>query len=209
MPSALQPTLPAMVQTDPAEASASGSASRARDAALIERAVRGDRDAWKGIVDAHQNAVFRLLRRLLVGRQGSAEIEDLAQETFLRVHRALPRFEPGGNASFRGWLLTIATRLALDRLRKRELPRAPAGVVAIAPDCADARHRRRQLAERIAAAVGELPDEHRAAFVLREYHAMEYDEIARALNISVGTVGSRLSRARAALRAALEDCLDD
>jgi RNA polymerase sigma-70 factor (ECF subfamily) len=166
------------------------------DELTLKRAQRGDDRACRDLVLAYQRRVFALLGRLL-GR--SPMVEDLAQETFLRVFRALPAFSPSGPARLSTWILTIATRLALDELRKRR-PQAAAVELAQPPE-ADAR----ALGRAIENAVAALPPEFRAAFLLREYHGLEYDEIARALDVDLGTVKSRLSRARSQLREALKD----
>jgi len=167
---------------------------------LLARAQAGESAACRVLVEAHQSRVFAQLRGMLrpVGRAGV--VEDLAQETLLRAFRSLSRFS-GSSRQFRAWLLTIATRLALNELRRRgpceeldtvaEHREAPAG-------------RGSQLIGRgLEAAVRDLPDAYRAAFLLRELHGLDYSEIADALDIDVGTVKSRLFRARSRLRSAL------
>lgn len=136
--------------------------------------------------------------------------EDLAQEIFLRVFRALPAFDPRGPATLSTWILRIASRLAINEL-KRSRPQTlslPASPQLPARDAADEQQRRAAIAEAIVQAVAALPPEHRAAFVLREYHALDYLEIATCLELDLGTVKSRLHRARASLRKRLEDVRD-
>ena len=135
-----------------------------------------------------------------------ARVEDLAQETFLRVFRALPGFSTSGPARLSSWILTIATRLALDELAKKDrgAPLADALHVASASR-ADETLERRTLGAALERAVRGLEPAFAAVFLLREVHELEYDEIARALDLELGTVKSRLARARAALRAALEE----
>lgn len=125
------------------------------------------------------------------------EVEDLAQETFLRVHQALPGFDPAGPAKLSTWILTIATRLAIDLLRRP--PRAYAEPMGRAPD-PESEVAGRALEQRLLRAMAELPDDARAVLILRAYHDLDYPEIAAALNLELGTVKSRLSRARAALQ---------
>jgi len=166
------------------------------DELTLRRAQRGEDRACRELVRAYQRRVFALLGRML-GQP--ALVEDLAQETFLRVFRALPAWSPSGPARLSTWILTIATRLALDELRKQR-PVQAMPQPTVLPE-AEAR----ALGRAIAQAVSQLPPDFRAVFLLREYHELEYDEIARALEIDLGTVKSRLSRAKAALREALKE----
>jgi RNA polymerase sigma-70 factor, ECF subfamily len=168
------------------------------DDVTLARAQRGDPAAFREVVGCYQQVVFAYLWRML-GRGDRGLVEDLTQETLVRVHRGLPRFSPAGPARLVTWILTIATRVALNELR-RQVPRTePIG------------KRAREVADRGDAALGlivrdvldRMTPDHRAVLVLREYHQLEYHEIAGVLAIDVGTVRSRLSRARAALRAAL------
>jgi RNA polymerase sigma-70 factor (ECF subfamily) len=127
----------------------------------------------------------------------AAVVEDLAQETFLRALRALPRFVPGGPARVSTWLLTIATRQALTELRRRGPEQAGVDSPATSAHGDPERvHARRDL-ER---AIAELTAEQRAVFVLRDAHGFSETEVAEALEIDVSAVKSRLHRARARLR---------
>jgi RNA polymerase sigma-70 factor, ECF subfamily len=178
------------------------------DDLTLARAQRGDEPAWRALVERYQRPVFALLSRMLSPVARRDLVEDLAQETFLRAFRALPSFDRAASGRLSSWLLTIAARLALDELRVRrpppELlrPRDTASGGAGRPD-------RRLIHDIVTRAVDELAPDHRAVILLREVHDLDYDEIATALAISVGTVRSRLSRARAALRAALAEAHDD
>jgi RNA polymerase sigma-70 factor (ECF subfamily) len=167
------------------------------DELTLRRAQRGDQRAWRDLIARFQQPVFSLIWRLLAGR-ARHRVEDLTQETFVRVLRALPRFDPSGPASLSTWILTIATRLALNELRRPE----PAALEdePLANDRTDADAERRRLGAAIATGVAALPDSQRAVLVLREYHDLDYAEIADVLELDVGTVKSRLSRARGALR---------
>jgi RNA polymerase sigma-70 factor (ECF subfamily) len=167
------------------------------DDLTVRRAQAGDHGAWRVLVDRFGDPVHALIWRLLAGR-AQHRAQDLTQETFVRVLRALPRFDPRGPAKLSTWILTIATRLALNELRRPE-PAALADEPAIAPHVEHDLERKR-LGETIARGVASLPDAQRAVLVLREYHELEYGEIAEALELDLGTVKSRLARARAALR---------
>jgi RNA polymerase sigma-70 factor (ECF subfamily) len=170
------------------------------DELALRRAQRGDARAWRELIARFQEPVHALIFRMLAGR-ARHRAEDLTQETFVRVVGALPRFDPNGPAKLSTWILTIAARLAWNELRRVE----PASLVHEPPaaERTDASAERRRLGAAIAAGIAALPDAQRAVFVLREYHDLDYAEIANVLELDVGTVKSRLSRARAALRAHL------
>lgn len=177
------------------------------DELTLIRAQRGDARARRDLVERYQRPVFALLSRMLQRRDLPPGVEDLAQETFLRVFRALPGYNRDGPARLSTWILTIASNLAIDAIRRRRLPTQPLDGAndPVAPLRSDADAERLRLAEVLRRAIDDLSPEHRAAFLLREYHEFEYAEIASALAIDLGTVKSRLSRARAALRRSLEE----
>jgi RNA polymerase sigma-70 factor (ECF subfamily) len=177
------------------------------DELTVARAQRGDARARRDLVERYQRPVFALLSRMLHARGHHQTVEDLAQETFLRVFRALPGFDRGGKARLSTWILTIATNLAIDELRRRRVPTDPLSAAPEPSDAgsADQDAERRRLAGLLRRAIDDLAPEYRAAFLLREYHEFDYAEIASNLQIDLGTVKSRLSRARAALRRSLEE----
>ena len=188
------------------QAAARARADEPLDEVTVRRAQRGDQRAWRDLIERYQGPVHALIWRLLAGR-ARHRVEDLTQETFVRVLRALPRFEPGGPALLSTWILTIATRMTLNELRRPELAgldREP-----VAAERADADAERKRLGTAIAAGVAALPDAQRAVLVLREYHGLEYAEIADVLELDVGTVKSRLNRARTALREHLTQALPE
>ena len=168
------------------------------DELTLRRAQRGDERAWRDLIARFQPPVHALIWRLLAGR-AKHRVEDLTQETFVRVLRALPKFDPSGPASLSTWILTIATRLTLNELRRPE-PATLDSDMMMSRERADESAERRRLGNAIAAGVAALPDAQRAVLVLREYHDLDYQEIADVLELDVGTVKSRLSRARVALR---------
>ncbi len=174
-------------------------ADRELDELTLRRAQRGEAAACRALVERYERPVFALVGRMLGRRDG---VEDLAQETFLRAFRALADFDPRGPARLSTWLLTIATRLCLDALRRRAHEPLPLEAARTLDSGArtDAAAERRALGRAIELAVSRLPPDQRAVVVLREWHELDYDEIARALELDLGTVKSRLSRARAALR---------
>ena len=173
------------------------------DELTLARARRGDASAQLTIILHGQQAVYSLCVALC-----GNEAEDLTQETFLRAFAALYRFELGGPATFRTWLLTIARRLCRDYARNRARrplvfdSDADAASLTPGPDQAFAAAR---AAARVRAAVLELDADKRAVIALREWEGLDYTEIAAIEEISVGTVRSRLARARDELRMRLPD----
>lgn len=178
----------------------------------MRQAQGADRAAYAELVGRHQRIVFAIISRIVrpVGLGG--EVEDLAQETFLRAHRALDRFDVDGAASFRTWLLKIATNLALDRLKRhRGQPddRRSLRVVDSQPFATDASERRRRLRDGIERAVAALADEQRAVFVLREIHGLSYAEIGEVLGLTASGARARMFRAREALMPRLQSLREE
>jgi RNA polymerase sigma-70 factor, ECF subfamily len=176
------------------------------DELTVARAQRGSTRARRILVERYQRPVLALVSRMLRGYGDSGLVEDVAQETFLRVFRALPGFDRNGPARLSTWILTIASHRTIDELRRRRLELRSLDAAGQEPEGdarADESTERRMLARLIDRAVGDLAPEYKAAFVLREYHGLEYSEIAAALEIDLGTVKSRLNRARRRLRDAL------
>jgi RNA polymerase sigma-70 factor (ECF subfamily) len=182
-------------------AAAQGRTDEELDASVLVRCRERDPAALRAFVERYERAVFALLSRML---GATAEVEDLAQETFLRALRALPSFDPDGPARPSTWLLTIATRVAVDRFRQRS--REGAVVVQLEPAAAESPERdleQLELRRAIARALDALPFDQRAAFVLSEFHALSIAEIAQALDTRESTVKTRLFRAREKLSRAL------
>ena len=189
----------------------SGTASG--EAALVQRCVAGDELASEELVLGHQRLVLSLATHLLGDRE---EALDLSQEVFLRVFRTLPNFR--GHSSLRTWIFRIVVNQARNRQRWwrrrhragqvsldehiRAHGEAVLGANVSTPERALAR---KELAARLHGALQQLPFEQRTAIVLREIDGLSYDEIAFSLGLAVGTVKSRLTRARQALRAELRD----
>jgi len=171
---------------------------------VLVRCVAGDVDAFRDFVARYERPVYALLGRML---GGGADVEDLAQEVFLRAFRALPAFDVDGGARPSTWLLTIATRLALDVRKRRRPPLAAMDRAArdVAADAADpeATSFRAELGRAIARAADELPDEQRAAWILAEFHDLTTQEIARILDVPEATAKTRVFRAREKMRARL------
>ena len=178
------------------------------DGATLRRAQAGDRAATQALVERYQGPVFALIGRL-VGAGRAAQVEDLAQDTFLAVFRTLSGFDPRGPARLSTWILAIATRRAIDELRRPWLVGGDDAARVASPRRGDDGARRAEIAAAVERAVGALAPDYRATFLLHEYHGLGYGEIAVALGVDLGTVKSRMSRARAALRAALAEVHGD
>jgi RNA polymerase sigma-70 factor (ECF subfamily) len=171
---------------------------RELDDVTLRRAQQGERGALDELVGRYHPMVHALVWRMACA-QGESHVADLVQDALIRVIQNLARFDPAGPARLSTWILTIATRIVLNDRRRRDAPQIePAGYIDPATVAAE-----RELGAAIAAAVVELPEPQRIAFVLREYHDLDYAEIAKVLDVDVGTVKSRLSRARVAVRDAL------
>ena len=184
-----------------------------REAALIQRCAARDEDACAELVTEHQRMVYQLSLNLLGDHN---EALDLSQEVFLRVFRTLPTFR--GQSTLRTWIYRIVVNQARNRQRFwRRRHRAQQvsldehirdhGELA-APDnggAPDRLLRQKQLAESIMTALDQLPFDQKTALVLREIDGLSYEEIGFSLGVAVGTVKSRLARAREALRAQLRD----
>jgi RNA polymerase sigma-70 factor, ECF subfamily len=182
-----------------------------REAALIERCAAGDDAAYTELVDEHQRMVVQLAMNLLGDRD---EALDLSQEVFLRVFRTISSFR--GQSSLRTWIYRIAVNQARNRHRfwrrrhRADQVSLDAHVAAhgellsgeTAPDRALAQ---KELASRLQNALDALPFDQRTAIVLREVDGLSYEEIAFSLGVAVGTVKSRLTRARQALRLELRE----
>jgi RNA polymerase sigma-70 factor (ECF subfamily) len=170
------------------------------DDLTLRRAQQGERPALEQLVARYHPTVHALVWRMACA-QGDAHVADLVQDALVRVIQNIARFDPSGPARLSTWILTVTTRIVLNDRRKqvRTPELEPVRYIDPATAASDV-----ELGAAIAKAVSKLAEPHRIAFVLREYHDLDYSEIAKVLEVDVGTVKSRLSRARAAVRASLE-----
>lgn len=173
---------------------------------LLKRSLQGDTDAFGELVVKYQNKIFTLAYRYMGNEQ---DAYDMAQEAFLKAYRSLGTFK--GDSSFGTWLYRITTNVCLDELRRRKRRIAPLSLdeplavrngeevdkelVDPAPT-ADAIYERKEYSEYIQSVLNKLKPEHKTILVLRDMMDLSYAEIADVLKCSVGTVKSRLSRAR-------------
>ncbi len=183
------------------------------DLSLVSRAKAGEADAFRALVVRYQRKVYALA----LGIVRDPDLAwDVAQEAFVRVHGHLAEFE--GKSSFSTWLFRIATHLSIDSVRRErrarkddvdevdeaDLGEGGEGILSTALGN-DPRENvlRRELAEKIEAALDALPEKHRTILVLREVEGLSYEELAERLGIHKGTVMSRLFHARKKMQAAL------
>lgn len=191
------------------------SGDRAIDQQLVERVQRGDKRAYELLVAKYQRKIHRLLSRLV---RDAAEIEDITQEAFIKAYRALPQFR--GESAFYTWLYRIAINTAKNHLvaQGRRVPTTTENNAEEAETFDAAEPLRdistpesllmsKQVAQTVNSAMLELPEELRTAITLREMEGLSYDEIAELMNCPIGTVRSRIFRAREAIAERLRPLL--
>ena len=181
---------------------------RASDADLIHAAQAGRTEAFDELMKRYAASIYRVTYSFV---RGHADADDLTQETFIRAYRAIGRFDE--RFHFYTWARKIAVNLCLNHLKRRgrvrlqPLPMADGDTESV--DIADPRPGVDDsgLRRDLEAALVRLPDDQRAVFVLRVNEELSYSEIAETLNIPVGTVMSRLNRAREKLKELLKEYL--
>jgi len=200
------------------ERRAAGAAMTERDVdrQLVARAQRGDKRAFELLVEKYQRKLGRLLARFI---RDPAEVEDVTQEAFIKAYRALPAFR--GDSAFYTWLYRIGINTAKNYLMALGR-RAPTSTEVEAEDAEgfeDGEQLRdintpeslllsAEIAQTVNATIDELPEELRTAIQLREIEGMSYEDIARIMDCPIGTVRSRIFRAREAIADRLRPLLD-
>lgn len=188
------------------------------DQALVERVQKGDKKAFELLVLKYQKKLMRLLGRLI---RDPSEIEDIAQETFIKAYRALPSFR--GESAFYTWLYRIGINTAknymvsmgrrpptISELESNQNPDSSMDLTDLVVDISTPENElmAKQVAETINNAVAGLPEELRTAITLRELDGLSYEEIAEIMGCPIGTVRSRIFRARDAIALKLRPLLD-
>lgn len=185
------------------------------DQALVQRAQAGDKHAFELLVAKYQRKLARLLSRFI---RDPAEVEDVTQEAFIKAYRALPAFR--GDSAFYTWLYRIAINTAKNYLASQGR-RAPTSTEYDAEEAEgfeaaeqlrdvetpEAVMLTKEIGETVTAAMDALPEELRTAITLREIDGLSYEEIAEAMNCPIGTVRSRIFRAREAIAEKLRPLL--
>ncbi|KAF0195088.1 MAG: RNA polymerase sigma-70 factor ECF subfamily [Bacillota bacterium] len=184
------------------------------DGELISKCKQGDTDAFGQLVDKYQQRVYNITFRMTNNHEDAL---DLAQESFLRVYRALASFK--GESAFSTWIFRIASNVCLDKLRQKKrqphivlsmdsLMAGEEGDYPIEISAGEASNPEQHLLQgemrrEIRQALNAVSDEHRLVLVLRDIEGYSYEEIADMVGANIGTIKSRLNRARLALREVL------
>ncbi len=189
----------------------------ADDSAIVTAFLGGEERAFQELVERYQTRLLNFIYRTIGDRDRA---EDLVQEVFIRVYRHLHRFD--SSKKFSTWVYTIASNLAKNELRNRS--RSPLVLFQTIQGTNDEEdrpvqfedttsrpddmYRKRHLRELVEQTVAQLPEHHRQVFVLRELEGKSYEEIAEITDCNLGTVKSRLNRARTAFAAIIEPFID-
>jgi RNA polymerase sigma-70 factor, ECF subfamily len=185
------------------------------DRQLVERAQRGDKRAFELLVEKYQRKLARLLSRFI---RDPAEVEDVTQEAFIKAYRALPAFR--GDSAFYTWLYRIGINTAKNYLMAMGR-RAPTSTEVEAEEAEGFEEGEQlrdintpesvllsnEIAETVNSTIEQLPEELRTAIQLREIEGMSYEDIAQVMNCPIGTVRSRIFRAREAIAERLRPLL--
>jgi RNA polymerase sigma-70 factor (ECF subfamily) len=187
------------------------------DQLLVERAQRGEKRAFELLVEKYQRKLARLLSRLV---RDPGEVEDVTQEAFIKAYRALPSFR--GDSAFYTWLYRIGINTAKNYLvaMGRRTPTSTEVDAEEAEGYEDGEQLRdintpesllltREIGTTVNSAIESLPEELRSAIQLRELEGMSYEEIAKLMDCPIGTVRSRIFRAREAIAERLKPLLDN
>ncbi|GMU68476.1 MAG: DNA-directed RNA polymerase sigma-70 factor [Steroidobacteraceae bacterium] len=193
-----------------------GSGTDESDLSLVRRVQRGDKGAFDLLVLKYQHKVVKLVMRYV---RSPAEAEDIAQEAFIKAYRALPQFR--GDSAFYTWLYRISINTAKNALAARD--RSPieydldlqdgessweAQSRLRDPDTPEGLVLTEEIRQTVNSAIDQLPEDLRTAIVLRELEGLSYEEIATAMECPVGTVRSRIFRAREAIDRRLREVFE-
>ena len=187
----------------------------ASDQELVKRSIQGDGQAFDELVLNYQNKVYALAFRYMSNEE---DAYDMSQDTFIKAYRSLRSFK--GESSFGTWIFRITTNVCLDEIRRRKRRVVPFSLdeplatmdgeevekeIADSSLSADRIYEQKELSQYIQKRLDEMKPEHKTAIILRDVMELSYDEIAGVLNCSIGTVKSRINRARGILQKKLGD----
>jgi RNA polymerase sigma-70 factor (ECF subfamily) len=182
---------------------------------LVKQSIQGDTRAFEELVSHYHNKIYALAYRYMGNEE---DAYDMAQEAFLKAFRSLHTFK--GNSSFSTWLYRVTTNVCLDELRRRKRRIIPLSLdeplasqegdevekeIADSSPGVDIIYEQKEFSQYIQQLLNEMKPEHKTAIVLRDVIGFSYEEIAEVMNCSMGTVKSRISRAREVLRKKITD----
>lgn len=173
------------------------------DERLVELAVGGDAYAFETLMQKHESRMFAVALRMCANRE---DAQDCLQDAMLRIYKAMPSFK--GQSSFSTWAYRITMNTCLDDLRRKKVRKATSldamldlGWSPVDPGDTPEKHAdNAEMRRELSKAIQQLPEDMRAAIVLRDIQGFSYDEIAQMLDANVGTIKSRISRGRERLR---------
>lgn len=182
---------------------------RSEERRIIEKVLRGDTNAFESIVSEHERLVYNLALKML---QSPEDAQDAVQETFIKAYQSLGAFR--GESKLSVWLYRLASNVCIDMLRKRRVQTVSlsaededgAGQALELPDerfSPETELEKKELRRAVREGLGELGDDYRQVLVMREVAGLSYNEIAEATKLDLGTVKSRIFRARKKLCAIL------
>ncbi len=174
---------------------------------LVERSKGGDLTAFEELVLMYQKQIYNLSYRMMGNEEDAC---DMTQEAFLKAFRAIKKFN--SKSTFGTWVYRIAVNTCIDELRKRKkiklypvvhndnLESDGSKLIVDTADLPEEQIEQRETAKQVQRAINSLPEDHRTVIILRDIQGKAYQEIARILNLNIGTVKSRISRARQGLK---------
>lgn len=182
------------------------------DELLIKRAQKGDIDAFEELIAKHEKRIYNIALRTM---KNPEDAKDMAQETILKIYRAIAGFK--GDCTFAVWIYRITVNTCLDELRRKK-KRFASSLDELADETGlqfedesetpEDRLSRKELGSKIAAAIASLDDDYRVAVTLRDVQGLSYQEIAEITGATLGTVKSRINRARAQLQKKLQSYVE-
>ncbi len=207
-------SMPGFIPDQPCSATDGVDADDAIDVALMRETAKGNEKAFRQLIERHQRAVIGTVARML---NDATEAEDIAQMVFVRIWQSAPKWTH--DAKFTTFLFTITRNLVFNESRRRgrkkeislESHEENHPAVSRADDALQPGEgmEKRELHRSIDQAIAALPEQQRMAVILRTFEGLDYEEIARSLDTSVSSVKSLLFRARATLREALMDTMEE
>ena len=183
---------------------------------LVKKSQSGDIESFELLISAYDKRAYNIAYRIMGNEE---DAKDMAQEALLRIYKSIKDFK--GQSSFSTWLYRIVTNVCLDELRRRKNEKYISMDSTIQTDsgelhmelCSDKEtpesvYERVEQKELIMNAIGELSEDYKSAIVLRDIQGFSYEEISKMLDCSLGTVKSRINRARNMLRERLKSCME-